>query len=96
MLVLSIFVFSVGIALCASRLVSNAQNINDPHYYKYYTSVVIYPGDTLTSLAEEYGDHFESAESFIKDVQLTNHMYDDKIIAGTNLIIPYYSTEYKH
>ena len=94
-MIISIFVLSITFALGASRLVSNAQNSSDVEYFKYYTSITVEPGTTLTSLAEEYGDHFKSNDEFIKEVAFTNHLIDDKLIAGMNLIVPYYSTEFK-
>lgn len=94
-LIISLFVLSVCFAFGASRLVSNAQSNSDITYFKYHTSITIAAGDTLTSLAKEYGEHFDSYEDFINEVKFSNHLNDDTIYAGMNLIIPYYSTEFK-
>ena len=95
MMLVSIFVCSIVFSFGASKLVTNAQNSNEVQYYKYYTSIVVNKGDTLTSIANQYGDHFESTEAYINEVIFSNHLYDDKIIAGMSLIVPYYSTEFK-
>ena len=52
-------------------------------------------GDTLYSLAEEYGDYFESDKAFINEVKYANHLIGDTIYAGSYLVVPYYSTEYR-
>lgn len=95
MLVLSIFIFSMGFAFGVSKLVTNAYSEDETVYFKYYTSITVMPGDTLTSLAEEYGEHFESSKDFINEVCFTNHLLSDELYAGSNLIVPYYSAEYK-
>lgn len=93
--IISLFIFSVGVAFFAARIFANAQTSNDVQYYKYYTSIVVYPGDTLESIAEEYGDHFDSDSAFIKEVINTNHLNDADIRPGVSLIVPYFSTEFK-
>lgn len=64
--------------------------------YKYFTSIQIERGDSLWSIAEEYGDevHYESYEEYITEVKSINHLKDDEIVAGQYLIIPYYSYEF--
>jgi len=94
-LLLSILVLSVAFSFGASKLITNATDLGDVQYYKYFTSVTVYPGDTLTSIAEEHLDNYDSIETYINEVKETNHLRDDKIIAGNVLIIPYYSTEFK-
>ncbi len=65
-------------------------------YYKYYTSVEIQPGDTLWTLADCYLENYESKELYIDEVIRLNSLADNgKIISGQNLILPYYSQEYK-
>lgn len=95
MLIISIFACSIVLSLAASKLLTNAKNSEDVQYYKYYTSIVVNSGDTLTSIADQYGDHFESDKAFIDEVMFSNHLYNDKLVAGMSLIVPYYSTEFK-
>ena len=64
-------------------------------YYKYYTNIEIQPGDTLWDLADEYMEHYESKEAYIREVSQLNSIRDGKIISGQSLIMPYYSIEYK-
>ena len=76
-------------------MVTNAKTISNDTYYKYFTSVQVEEGDTLYSLAEEYGDYFESDKAFINEVKYANHLIEDTIYAGSYLVVPYYSTEYR-
>lgn len=94
-LLISIFICSILFSFFASKILSNAQDTDSVTYYKYYTSIIVYPGDTLTSIAEEYGDHFESVQKYIDEVKFSNNLFDDNITAGMSLIVPYYSTEFK-
>ena len=64
--------------------------------YKYFTSILVYPGDTLTSIARQYVDHhYDSLEDYIEEVRVTNHLQEDEIRAGEYLIVPYYSVDYR-
>lgn len=96
--------FGVGLTLCLAILLaitfggflSKAKNEEDDViYYKYYTNIEIQPGDTLWNLADEYLEHYESKEAYIQEVSQLNSIRNGKIISGQNLIMPYYSTEYK-
>lgn len=84
-------IVTFGIALGAYKSFTNAEEINDVHYYKYYTSITVEAGDTLSSLACEYGNHFDSKNDFINEVIYSNHLTDDSLICGQSLIVPYYS-----
>lgn len=95
-LIITIFIIGVAFASGASRMVTNAQSLEDTMYYKYHTSITVESGDTLSSIADEYADHFESKQDFIHEVMISNHLVDDTIYAGMNLIVPYYSEEFKH
>lgn len=57
---------------------------------KYYTSVEIHPGDTLWSLAENYGRRYHDYSEFIEEVRSINQLSDDRIRAGAYLFIPVY------
>lgn len=61
--------------------------------YKYYKSVTINSGDTLWDFAGSYADDrfYNSYDSYIKEVMEINHLKDENIIYGQNIIIPYYS-----
>lgn len=92
------FIIFAAVTLITFKItgfISNAKG-NEHSYYKYYTSVTIMPGDSLYSLADTHMDkNFKSAEYFIEEVKIVNGLDDDSLTAGMNLIIPYYSTEFK-
>ena len=65
-------------------------------YYKYYTSVEVMPGDTLTSIAKEHMEGYDSVSEYIEEVKFMNRISNvNAIQAGRILHIPYYSTEIK-
>ena len=64
------------------------------HSHKYYVSVQINYGDTLTSIAEDYmTEEYSSKKEYIREVKKINNLGDDTIIAGNYLIIPIYSND---
>ena len=91
--ILCAFVFSLSITGFISNAKESNSNLNS---YKYYTSIAIMPGDTLSSIASNYYDsHFKNSRAYIDEVKIINNLEDDAITAGMNLIIPYYSSEFK-
>ena len=63
--------------------------------YKYFRSIQISSGDTLWSIAEENMDtHYKHTSDYVAEVKRMNSLDTDKIVAGSYLIIPYYSTEF--
>ncbi|MCR5301750.1 MAG: hypothetical protein K6E49_04860 [Lachnospiraceae bacterium] len=59
---------------------------------KQFTSVMIYCGDSVESLASDYYDvHYSSEDSLAKEIRSINHLgSDDRLIPGNYIIIPYY------
>ncbi len=96
MFFLSIFIVTAGIAFGAGSMASHAESLNDTHYYKYYTSITVEAGESINSLAAEYGEHFASKKEFINDLIFINHLTDDVLYEGMTLIVPYYSAEFIH
>ncbi len=92
--IVSAIVISTVVLIGAAGIRSHAEGSDEIHYYKYYTSVTVMPGDTLSSIASAYGDHYEDSEAHIREIMLCNHLSEDVIYAGTYLIVPYYSTEF--
>ena len=80
-----------------SGMSTSAHSIYDHPEYKYYMSYELERGDSLWSIAETYMDtHYVSIEDYIEEVCIINSItMDSQLIAGTNLIIPYYSQEFK-
>lgn len=85
------------ILLSVSGFISSAHSVKaEENSYKYYTSITIMPGDTLSDIADRYCDsHYKSTQAYVEEVQIVNSMEDDTLIAGMNLIVPYYSAEFK-
>lgn len=55
------------------------------------TSIEVQPGDTLWSIAETYyTEECCDLRSYIDEIKKTNNMYDDKLVSGRYLIVPYY------
>lgn len=93
----AVILIAAGCIIFGSFLAS-AQNSRaaEPVNFKYYKSIVIQPGDTLWELAEEYmTDDFDSIPEYLDALMTVNHLNDDNIQEGQNLIVAYNSTEYK-
>ncbi len=62
---------------------------------KYYTSITIEKGESLSSIADTYrGDDYASRSQYIAEVVELNHLSSaDQIRAGGHLIIPYFSED---
>lgn len=97
-LLTSSFVMLLAMAVFTSVKFVNVDamsNEKEP-LYKYYTSYEIQPGDTLTSIAEEYtANTQQSVTEYIEEIRENNNLNTDNIISGKKIIIAYYSDEYK-
>ena len=91
---ISSIILSTVILIGAAGILSHAEDSDNVHYYKYYTSVTVMPGDTLSSIAEEYGFNYDDTMQHIDEIKFCNRMNEDTIYAGSSLIVPYYSTEF--
>lgn len=66
---------------------SKASNASD----KYFTCIRVESGDTLWDIAETYmTEEYSSTKEYIDEVIFINNLDSDVIIAGTNLLVPYY------
>lgn len=75
---------------------SDAREEGSPVSYKYFTSILIYPGDTLTSISLRYADrHYDTLEDYMDEVRRMNHLHEDEIRAGEYLVVPYYSSHFQ-
>lgn len=93
-----IFVLLLLAALFTTVTLVNVDAMSNNSYakYKYFTSYEIKPGDTLTSIAEEYTANTQvSTAEYIKELKHNNKLTSDNITAGKNIIVSYYSDEYK-
>lgn len=97
MLVMSVAVAATlcMIVICAAFYGSIKANASSD--YKYYTDIVVEPGESLWTLAEEYVnyDHYRDINCYINEVRSINHLAEESCLtAGQILIVPYYSVEY--
>lgn len=60
-------------------------------YHKYYTSIRLEEGDTLWTIAEQYGIHSgKPREEYVRELRSMNSLLDDTIHAGNYLTVSYY------
>ena len=59
---------------------------------KQYTSVLIYPGDSLDSLTDQYiSPEYKNREKLKMEIMSINHLSPDKVLtAGNHIIVPVY------
>ena len=79
-------------------LTSNATSDTFVPEYKYYKQITVHSGDTLWNIASANMSegHYRNLDAYIAEVSSINHLPEDGTInAGENLIIPYFSSEYK-
>lgn len=95
-MLLIVAVAIVAIAIIAASFSSQANDEDHMATYKYYKSIEIQKGDTLWSIANSYSDtnHYASTTEYIKEVRNINSLTSDNIIAGSYIIVPYYSYEF--
>ncbi|MCR4727835.1 MAG: hypothetical protein K5796_04205 [Lachnospiraceae bacterium] len=87
---LLVILFSIMAILFFSTK-SMASSINEPTLYKYYKSVCVEAGETLTGLAEKYCDtDIKNFKDYINEVRYINNMEDDNLVAGLYIVVPYY------
>ena len=92
-----IFAIVFAAIFFGKSLNSEAHSQDMPIRYKYYTSITVHSGDTLESIAKEYiSDEYKGVDSYVKEVCMINHIEEGgKIFAGENIVVPYYSEEFK-
>ena len=80
---------------------SNASDDDAPVVYKYYRSVAVLPSDTVQGYAEAcLSVHPAGVDTDIErlsaEIRSINHLEEDETpLAGTRLIVPYYSYEFR-
>lgn len=61
------------------------------------TSIEVQQGDTLWGIAKTYyTDECTDIRTYIDTIKKANNMYDDKLISGQSLIVPYYKVVADH
>jgi len=90
--VISVMAVLVCIAVLAFSGNSVIQAEEDTNSHKYYTSIVINPGDSLWSIASEHIDgHYSSIQDYIEELKVINNLSSDTIHAYEHLLIVYYT-----
>ncbi|MCR5670279.1 MAG: LysM peptidoglycan-binding domain-containing protein, partial [Butyrivibrio sp.] len=82
------------IIFMASTVMTKAQSDDYKPDFKYYKTVTVHTGDNLWDIASlDYtGDHYKNMNAYISEIRSINRIGDaDRINAGEELIIPYYS-----
>lgn len=77
-------------------LITQANDDMSDVSYKYFTYHEVVKGETLWSIAQENIDYefYDSIQEFIAEVMEINHLTDDTIKVGENIVIPYFSDMY--
>lgn len=92
--IILVLVIVIGTGLFVKASNESSQDLS----FKYYTQIVVKPGQTLSSIATEYSDaeHYKSMQDYVNEVVSINSITDpDCIQSGCVLVVPYYSNEYK-
>lgn len=95
-----ILVLSIVVAVAVSAFMisfsTQASELERDAEYKYYKSIQIAKGDTLWSIAEKNmdKDHYKNISEYVKEVKTMNAIKSDSIVAGSYIIVPYYSSEF--
>lgn len=86
----------IALSIALGSIMVYAQSNDKVTLYKYYTSIEVQYGETLWSIAEKNLEtaQYKDIESYINEILHINHLKDDTIIAGHNLIIPYFSEQF--
>ena len=85
------------IALSVFSLSAKAKSTQGADDYKYYTSHMIMPGESLWSIAQEniVYVHYESVQNYIEEINFINGMTNSELHIGDYILIPYFSDEMK-
>lgn len=91
----TIFVFILTLSVCS--LSAKANSTEGADEYKYYTSHLIEPDESLWSIATDSmdADHYECVQDYIEEIKFINGISGDEIQSGNYLLIPYFSAELK-
>ena len=86
----------VILAVCTGSFFSKATESSDENAeYKYYTSIIVKAGDSMTTIADKYiSAQYGSTDDYISEVAAINHLSDNEIHAGEHIIVPYYTAEF--
>lgn len=81
-----------GLFICLVSLSNNSAKAAEYPRKKYYTSYEVKSGDTLWSIGSKFrSEEWDSIADYVREVEYINNINPDRITAGNNIILPYYS-----
>ena len=90
----AVFLVFLFVSLTAGAIKSFAGSGNacEGGFNKRYTSILIYPGDTIESLVSDYSSEGSAdRDSLAKEILSINHLSPDKDLQpGNHIIVPVY------
>ena len=97
--IMTLIISALAIISLSILLISFSTEANDMEHqpsYKYFKSVEVAKGDTLWSIANDNIDyeHYKNTYEYVSEVKKMNSLTSDRIVAGSYIIIPYYSSEF--
>lgn len=94
-LIVSAFIV-ITISILLASFSTEANDMEHQPSYKYFKSIEIAKGDTLWSIANDNIDyeHYKNTFEYVNEVKQMNSLTSDKIVAGSYIIVPYYSSEF--
>jgi len=87
------FLFLVISVVSANAVIAKAGDGYEKHYEKFYTSVIVERGETVTDIAEEHmTPGYDSVEELVAEIAFINGLNEEYMIkSGAMLMIPYFS-----
>ncbi len=98
LLVVSITLIIFFSIFMLGSVMSDAQSDTFEPQFKYYKSVTVHADDTIWDIASDYysQDQYSDMSEYISEICSINKLGDVNMIkSGEELIVPYYSTEFK-
>ncbi len=96
---LAVIISAIFIPMMLSLVFAQSAEANDGSgevFYKYYHRIEVVEGDSLWSIAQQnYLAQEQTIREYIEEVKQINHRYSETVYAGEELMIPYYSTEFR-
>lgn len=97
--IMTLIISALAIISLSILLISFSTEANDMEHqpsYKYFKSVEVAKGDTLWSIAKDNIDYeyYKNTYDYVNEVKRMNSLTSDRIVAGSYIIVPYYSSEF--
>ena len=97
--IMTLIISALAIISLSILLISFSAEANDMEHqpsYKYFKSVEVAKGDTLWSIAKDNIDYeyYKNTYDYVNEVKRMNSLTSDRIVAGSYIIVPYYSSEF--